>query len=131
MLQNKRLSKAKDLCWTLDQELYAKCRQLFNLVGKDCEKLDRLHAKVLEAEKKMGGKPACGMVEGKCISCIRNAEREAAAASAAAEMMAVKERQGGSGKTSGGNSRKATKGKQKLEDILEEGESGDGGGKWR
>lgn len=128
MLQTKRLDRAKDLCWTLDQELYAKCRELFKLVEKDCRELDRLHAKVLEAEKNMGEYPGCGMIDGNCLSCTRNAEREAKAV--AAEKVAVEGKKAGIGKKWGGKLGKEQKGKQKLEDILEEGELGDCPNEW-
>lgn len=111
IFQNKRLDKARDASWTRDQELYAKCQDLFVEVERGCRELDRLHAEVLEAEKKMGLKPACGMAEGKCVPCIRAREREAR--KVAAEKVA-KGREGVGRKGDGSEV------KQRLENIFEE-----------
>ncbi|KAF6241317.1 hypothetical protein HO173_000027 [Letharia columbiana] len=111
MVQNKRLDKARERFWKLDQELHVKCEELFEVVDKNCKELDRLHAKVLEAEKKMGEESRCGMAEGKCLSCVRNSEKEARRLGADD----VAKAKGGPGKIG-----KGLGAKKKLEDILEE-----------
>ena len=119
LYQNLRIDKARNTSWKLDQELFEKCTELYKVMDADSMELDRLHAKVLEIEKKMGGKFGCGMVEGACISCTRLKEREASRAAAAAVVAAAenlaKAMKGGSGKAG-----KESKGKQRLEDIAEE-----------
>lgn len=122
IVKNKRLEKARDKCWTRDQELCTKGKGLSVIVEKNWKEQDQLHHRVLEAEKKMGAEPGCGMVEGKCISCVRMEEeaKSMVAAAAAAAVKVVKETKRGSGKVRGGNVGKGAEGKQKLEDILEE-----------
>ncbi|CAD6575238.1 MAG: hypothetical protein ASARMPREDX12_007156 [Alectoria sarmentosa] len=119
LYQNLRIDKARNASWKLDQELFEKCTELYKVMDADSMELDRLHAKVLEIEKKMGGKFGCGMVEGACISCTRLKEREASRAAAAAVVAAAenlaKAMKGGSGKAG-----KGSKAKQRLEDIAEE-----------
>ena len=119
IIRNKRLDDAKERDFTLDQEFYARCRELFKVVDKDCRELDRLHAKVLEAGEKMGWKSACGAADEKCISCMRNGDREAK--KAAAERVLKGGGGGGGGKVRGGTG-KAALGKQRMDEILEEGE---------
>lgn len=118
IIRNKRLDDAKERDFTLDQEFYARCRELFKVVDKDCRELDRLHAKVLEAEKKIGGKSGCGAADERCISCKRNGEREAKRV--AAEKV-LKGGGGGGGKVRGGMG-KAAQGKQRMDEILKDGE---------
>lgn len=117
ILQNKRLDKEKDMFWNIDQKLCEKCHELYMMVDKDCQKLDQLHAEVLVVEKKMGRKPGCGVEEGKCLSCARSK----AVVERAARM-----------KKKGGNEivGKGPKVKQRLEDIVEEGDLGDRAGEW-
>lgn len=114
VIRNKRLDDAKERDFTLDQEFYARCRELFKVVDKDCRELDRLHAKVLEAEKKTGGKSGCGAADERCISCMRNGEREAKRV--AAEKV-LKGGGGGGGKVRGGME-KAAQGKQRMDGKL-------------
>lgn len=118
IVKNKRLEKARDKCWTRDQELCMKGKGLSVIVEKNWKEQDQLHQRVLEVEKKMGAEPGCGMVEGKCVSCVRMEEAKSmvAAAAAAAEKVAKR----GSGRVRGGNVGKGAEGKQKLEDVLEE-----------
>ena len=123
IVQNKRLDNAADRSFTLDQEFYAKCRELFKVVDKDCRELDRLHMKVLEAGKKIGSKPECRSAGKKCVSCTRVQEREAR------RVAADKAQKAESRKVKGGMG-KAAEGKQRLEDILEEGESEDRASAW-
>ena len=119
IFQNRLLDDEKERSFTLDQEFYKRCREMFNVVDKDCRELDQLHAKVLEVERKMGKKAECGSVERNCISCIRNEEKEARRVAAE---RAIK----GSGRKVKGGMGKAAEAKQRLEDILEEEESKDG-----
>lgn len=93
ILQDKRLEKARDESWRVDQKLYARCQELFVEVDKECRELDRRHAKVLDAEEKMGGNPKCGNADEECASCVRLKEREAG--TKAAEEMMVKEKKEG------------------------------------
>ena len=123
IIQNKRLDNAADRSFMLDQEFYAKCRELFKVVDKDCQELDRLHMKVLEAEKKLGKKPECRSADKKCVSCTRIQER------AARRAAADKVRKAENRKVKAGMG-KAAEGKQRLEDILEEGDSEDGFSAW-
>ena len=118
ILRNKRLEKAREAAWEIEQELYGKCQEMFVLVERDGTELDRLHAKVREAEKKMGVKPACGAEEEKCPSCARIKEREARRRATEENTMKEKKQQkGGTGKA-----KKAPHVKGRLEDILEEAE---------
>ena len=87
------------------------------MVDKDCRELDRLHAKVLEAEKKIGGKSGCGAADARCISCKRNGEREAKRVAAEKVLKGG----GGGGKVRGGMG-KAAQGKQRMDEILNDGE---------
>ncbi len=94
---------------------------MFKVVDKDYRELDRLHAKVLEAEQKMGQRPECALLDGKCISCGRNQERRGTLEEAVLR--------GASGKGLGGKGKgKVAKGKQRLDDIVEEEEKGGGAG---
>lgn len=120
IIKNKRLENEKDRSFTMDQQFYARCREMFKVVDEDCSELDRLHAKVLEVGAKMGKKPDCGSVGKGCISCIRNAERESRRIPKEKKKVG-KGGGGGSGKGKGkGGMGKAAEGKQRLEDILEE-----------
>lgn len=121
LVQCKRLDKAKAITFNQDQNFYAKCRELFEEVDRDCKKLDRLHAKLIKIAEKMGEKAECGLVAGNCAACIRNEGREAQKA-VADRWMGGEKKEGGGG--SGGKARegmgKAAQAKQKLESILEE-----------
>ncbi len=94
--QYKRLEKARNICWELEQTMFAKCEQVFTMIDRDCREIDRLHAKVLDLEKKMGGKLGCQVAEGNCLSCARTKEREARAAAAVEQVS--REKKGGNGK---------------------------------
>lgn len=125
VMKNKLLDNEKERSFRLDQEFYARCRELFKVVDSDCRELDRLHAKVLELGEKMGRKPECGFLEKDCVSCARNAEREVRRVVVAVGV-GGKGSKGGTGKVKGGMG-KAAEGKQRLEDILEEVELKNGG----
>lgn len=124
IVQTKLFNKAKEESFKTDQEHYGRCRQLFKVVDKDCQELDRLHANVLAVEKKMGIKPGCGGVEdGTCISCTRNGEREILRAATERETKRGKKAASGRGRRGMGQ---VAEGKQRLDDILEEGETKEG-----
>lgn len=125
MVQEKRLAKARDMARGMDEELYLRCRECFRQVDWDCVELDRLHAKVVETEVRMGMRPECGMVEGGCLSCRRLWERVAKEKEERAKEMEVmmrkeKKGKGRKGKGSGGDAAgKGVGGKERLETIVE------------
>ena len=119
IVHNKQLDEMKEASYRLDHESYKRCQFLFRGVDKDCREVDLLHGNVVDAEKNMGREPECGQAIGDCESCLRNKEREAERAK-----MLREAKEGGSKKAKGGMG-KAAKGKQRLDDILEEEEAED------
>ena len=120
----KRLEKRRDAIEARDLDLYNKCQELWKQVDSDCAELDNLHANVVELEKKLGAKPACGMVEGGCDNCIRSEERKTD--KVAAEKGGNGEGKKGKKAKKGKKGKKGGKGKgreveQELDDVPEEG----------
>ncbi len=125
--QYKRLEKARNICWELEQTMFAKCEQVFTMIDRDCREMDRLHAKVLDLEKKMGRKSECQMAEGNCLSCARTKEREARAAAAVEQV--AREKKGRNEKISAKDTGKGVGVKGGSVDTVGEGKLGDKAGK--
>ena len=125
--QYKRLEKARNTFWELEQTMFAKCEQVFAMLERDCRVMDRLHAKVLDLEKKMGRNSSCQVADGNCVSCARTKEREARAAAAVEQ--AAREKKGGDGKVSVKNAGKGVGAKGRSEDTVGKAMLGDKAGK--
>ena len=123
IVQNKRLDEMKMALCKLDQESYRRCNGLFHRVHKDCCDLDKLHADVVRAEKKMGRERECGLMNSYCDSCDRNQDQEARKGVAEKRLSEVKERVR---RKARGRPGRVTDGKKSLDDILEEEEVEDG-----
>ena len=125
--RSKRLEKVRDIAWKRVQDLYSKCHEMFTKLEKNWMEIDRLHANVVELNKKMGSESGCDVAEGECESCLRNKNREIKEA----EMIeqAAKEQKGVSGRASAQNVKKGAGLKGTLEVIAEEGELEETAGK--
>ena len=119
----KRLDKARALTKKTDQEVYAKCQELFPVVDRECRELDRLHMKVLDAEKKLGLDSGCEAAERECICCrrLRGRELKRAAVEAAVEAeMATRDKKGKDENACGGNMKTESGVKAVLDNADEE-----------
>ena len=126
--QNKHLEKIKVDFGKIDQEMYDKCHELFAKLDTQCKEMDQLHLKVVEAEEEMGEKPGCGLMGGKCLSCLRLGKQKARTREVVgtpispieAELVATAEKMMKAKGVSWEDLRNGLEMNEKLEDILEE-----------
>lgn len=144
--KSKKLEQANEKECAREQKFLNKSRRSFKAADDSIDKLDRLHALVIETGEKIGKVTQCGREKGRCFSCRRTQEKEyqrvkaerAEAEKVEAERleaeMAEAERVEAKramvkkgGKIRGGIRKATTLGKQKLDVIFEEDESQEGG----